>query len=1062
MWKPTKILTYSTKDKEWTKTEFNTFKEWRDFILSQWKWPGEYNFHTDVWCEAAHKFTKTGRYCDFHPNSKEYKNFWLLERRKCEQGIIVDGIYISPDIYFFWNYCRIPNKLKEEETFPDPWDGHYHLDLYYLLAELHGEDGAGTKSRQKGISLYQMARITRRLWFGKKFMLKVVSEEEEYVLGEWGIMQTYRNHLNNHTGWYRTFTPDESLNWEQKRQVTEGTVNKKAIYKGNFSKVKGLTTKMNVTKAVGGCMIKGEQVYTTEGLKNIEDIKIGDYVFGIDGQQKKIIQLFTGIDDIYKVKQKYGEDYYVNSQHKLVLFTENKRFKNQIITPTVNEWLELSKIKRFERSYSGIKINKPLCFNQQNIKIDPYLLGLWLGDGYSGRPTIIINNSDDPEILSYIRNKDWNQDITISRKEEKRYNKEMYTVHFKNSSGAKKDNWFFNFLRDYNLIDNKHIPKEYLYNDLSIRLELLAGIIDTDGTYIKEKNEYEISSSNKHFLEEIKILCTTLGMYSTIRTVKSKSHSIKNKIIKETEYYILRIYTAKDLIIPCKVKRKKGVIRNREANRTPISIEYYGKETYYGFECEDHLYVLKDGTITHNSAKEIYVTEAGINKKLLKIKEFVDPNMKMGNVKTGMFIAIGATGELKDAEGLMELCFNPKAHNIRPIKDVFTGSDNDIGFFFPEEWNYTHQDDDTGEIIVCYDKYGNSNVELAVKLIEQEDAKQKNKKDPASYRLWKSQHPRTMQDAFDQREDNPFPTDKLKEQEFLLIPKKPIIVELTRDINGKIIHKFSNDVPVSKLKPNPLEDNRGAIIIDEFPIDKPPFGLYYAGVDPIFDIDTQTSRSLMAIRIWIGTHERDGKIVEPYPVAYYTGRHKDAKKTYQICCDLIEWYNARTAVECNVKDFIEWMIKENKSRYLMRRRELTVINELTPNSTINDEIGVRMEGKFKDRCLEKYITWLNTHIGTKFNLETGDSQEVYNTSKVNDPMLIKEMLRFDFKKNTDRIVADMLALIAAQTDTNRHIITSMKNPFEQQPKKTISKLPSSFKAPQRNSLTKLSSPFAKR
>ena len=72
------------------------------------------------------------------------------------------------------------------------------------------------------------------------------------------------------------------------------------------------------------------------------------------------------------------------------------------------------------------------------------------------------------------------------------------------------------------------------------------------------------------------------------------------------------------------------------------------------------------------------------------------------------------------------------------------------------------------------------------------------------------------------------------------------------------------------------------------------------------------------------------------------------------------------------------------------------------------------------------------------------------------------MLRFDFKKNTDRIVADMLALIAAQTDTNRHIITSMKNPFEQQPKKTMSKLPSSFKAPQRNSLTKLSSPFSKR
>lgn len=714
MWKPQKILTLNTSTKEWTKTEFSSFKQWRDFVLSMWKEPGEYNFkNTEYWREAAAKFEKDKTYCDYHHTSKEYKEHWLLERRKCEQGIIIDGVYISPDVYFFWNYCRIPNKIEGKETFPEIWDGHYHLDLYYQLSELFSEDVAGCKSRQKGYSLYQMSRMARKLWFGNKFTLKVVAQEEEYVLGEWSILQTYRNHINDHTGWYRSFSPDESLNWEQRRLVTEGTTNKKSVYKGNFSKIKGLTTKMNVTKAVGG------------------------------------------------------------------------------------------------------------------------------------------------------------------------------------------------------------------------------------------------------------------------------------------------------------------------------------------------------------TSREIYVTEAGINKKLLKVKEYVDPNMKMGNVKTGLFVAMGAVGETSDAADLQELCFNPKGHNIRVIKRIREGKEEETGFFFPEEWNYTHQDEDTGEIIRCYDKDGNSNITLAVELIEKEDIKQKTKKDPISYRLWKSQHPRTLQDAFDQREDNPFPTEFLKEQQRLLIGEKRIIVSLEKDFHGKITHKFSDDIPISKLKPNPNEDNRGAVVVYEFPIDKPPFGLYYAGVDPIFNMDTSTSGSLMAARIWIGTHERDGKIVEPYPVCEYIGRHKNVRDTYQIVSLMIEWYNARSAIENNVKDFIEWMIRQGKSRYMMRRRELTVISEMSQNSTIRDEIGVRMEANFKQRALEKYIAWLQTPISTSFDLETGEGHDIYNVIKLRDPMLIKEMLQFTPKLNTDRIVADLLALIAVQSDTNRHIITGIRNPFKESPKKTISKLPSAFVTQKSNHFKRLPSPFRK-
>ena len=1046
MWQPESILTFDTKTKEWSKTKFDTFSQYRSYILSMWKTPGEYNFrNTEYWIQPGIKFQKDKRYCDYHPKSKEYKQFWLEERRKCIQGIIVDDRWISPDMYFFWNYCPIFDKLQNDVRLPRIWDSHYHYDLHCQLAFLFGEDVAMTKSRQKGVSLYHVARMTRKLWFNKKNTLKIVGHEEIYVQDEWSIMEGYRNHLNEHTGWYRHFSPSESLNWEQKREVTEGVTSKKKIFKGNKSKIKGLTTKMNVTKAVGGCMRKGEQVFTTEGLKNIENIKIGDYVFGIDGKQKKVIRLFTGEDDIYKIKQKYGEDYHVNGDHKLVLQTGNKRFKNKIITPTVKEWIELSKHSTYKRSYSGIKINTPLEFNKQEIKIDPYLLGVWLGDGYSRSARIIVNKTKDPEILDFLKNSDWSQSISIRRKESKRYNEEIYIVGFKNSNSFKKDNLFLNELRLYNLINNKHVPKEYIFNTPEIRLNLLAGLIDTDGTYNKKRQCYEISSSKKDFIYDVKFLCTSLGIYNSVRKVKSKSHPVKENLIKESHYYILRLTVPENLTIPTKVKRKQSIIKRKKIiGVTPVEIEKIGYERYYGFECEDHLYVLKDGTITHNSASEIYITEAGVNPKLKKIKEFVDPNMKMGNVKTGLFCAAGAVGELKDCEDLMEYCFNPKKHNIRAVKDIFSGTMDDIAFFFPEEWNYTYQDEETGEVIICYDKDGNSDIELARSLIQKEDLRQRQK-DEQSYKLWKSQHPRTLQDAFDQREDNPFPTEMLKEQEFLVLNKKEITVELVRDINGKITHKFSDRTPIAKLKPNPNEDNRGVIVVREFPIDKPPFGLYYAGVDPIYNLDTSTSSSLMSVRIWIGTHEKDGKISEPYPVAWYIGRHPNVRNTYQICIDLIEWYNARTAVESNVKDFTEWCIREGKSKYLMRRRELTVINEMFPNSTIQDEIGVRMTGDFKNRALERYIAWLQTPIATSFNMETGEGKDIYNVSKISDPLLIKEMLRWTPKLNTDRLVSDMLALIACQSDTNRHVITSLKNPLEVPKNPYEKKLTSVFK-----------------
>lgn len=127
--------------------------------------------------------------------------------------------------------------------------------------------------------------------------------------------------------------------------------------------------------------------------KKIQDIKIGDKVLGINGKPAKVIKTCSGIDDLYKVHQKFGIDYIVNSKHKL--YFEDRYKDPKIITVTAPEYFELTESKRrtlYGKSTDGVS-------GKRNFEIDPYYLGVWLGDGYGKNPNrIIVNMDKDPEI----------------------------------------------------------------------------------------------------------------------------------------------------------------------------------------------------------------------------------------------------------------------------------------------------------------------------------------------------------------------------------------------------------------------------------------------------------------------------------------------------------------------------------------------------------------------------------------------------------------------------------------------------------------------------------------
>jgi hypothetical protein len=416
---------------------------------------------------------------------------------------------------------------------------------------------------------------------------------------------------------------------------------------------------------------------------------------------------------------------------------------------------------------------------------------------------------------------------------------------------------------------------------------------------------------------------------------------------------------------------------------------------------------------------DLFCEEAGIAPNLDKVLEFAEAATKMGGVKTGHVIVSGAVGELKDCAPLEAIAFAPEKNGFLGVTDIFSEVPHDekICFFFPDYWNYLAIDEE-GNPVKCYDEDGNSDIELAKEYLLKEEEKQKTKD---NFILWKSQHPWNLQDAFAIREDNIFPTRIVKDHQTLLRQTyNPLTVKLLEN-NGQISHELSYDPPVSTLKINPTKDNRGVIEIDELPIDNPPWGLYYAGVDPIRQTNTVTSKSLMSVYIMKASHvDSKGRMVADFPVARYTGRFPTWEETYEVSMRLCRYYNARVAVESNVTGFHEWAIQKNYGYYFMHRKEIYLLNEWMPNSTIQNEIGIRMEGEFKKKALDFAVAYVDEIISSYE--KDGEKQYIYGVSRLRDIMLMEEMLKFTAKLNTDRIVSFTLALIAARSSTNRSLV----------------------------------------
>lgn len=397
---------------------------------------------------------------------------------------------------------------------------------------------------------------------------------------------------------------------------------------------------VQMATGLGKCFEKGTPILMYDGtIKSVEDIREGDFVMGWDSCPRKVKGLAHGQEMMYRIDRPKHNPYVVNESHILSLcitdLSNSRKHKGvcdcfgnrygagDICNIEVKDYLKCS--NSFKHVAKGFC--KEVEFDSQPIPVDAYFVGLWLGDGTSRALNI---TTEDDEIFDYIQDFASKNDMIVRKDESSNAgNASTYCL----SSNYKRTT-----IREYfrkNLFENKHIPNEYLYNSKEVRLQLLAGLLDTDGYLNKDdRHTFEFCTKDANLQNQVAFLCRSLGF-----TAKCFVRH-NNKYNKD--FYYLSIFGRTELI-PTKIARKKAVSSASAKNNLVhgIKVTPVGIGEYYGFELEgsDRMFLLGDCTVVHNTVTFANMKRQGRMLILSHREELVNQPLKYFDCSTGIEMA---------------------------------------------------------------------------------------------------------------------------------------------------------------------------------------------------------------------------------------------------------------------------------------------------------------------------------------------------------------------------------------------------------------------------------------
>lgn len=346
---------------------------------------------------------------------------------------------------------------------------------------------------------------------------------------------------------------------------------------------------------VGKCLHPDTPVMLYDGtVISAKDVKVGDQLMGDDSDPRNVLSTCTGTDEMYKIVPTKGDPYVVNSPHILSLKMStrgSKMYKQRhVYDIPVNEFLKMG--KSLQKDLKGYKVG--VDFDYQPIFFDPYMLGYWLGDGSSDSSRI---TTQEDEVIDYFKRELPFYGLRIHKVKNTSIE---YTIA-KEKNGMEK-NFMTKFLEDENLLFNKHVPKSFLCNTRSVRLQVLAGLLDSDGHYEITNKVYEFVNKSKQLFDDFVFLCRSLGY--ACNGGPCQKYCWYNGEKREGTYYRCNVSgnDMDEIPVLCFRKKAEKRIQIKDPLITGIKIEPMGVGEYCGFQIDgNRRFLLGDFTVTHNT-----------------------------------------------------------------------------------------------------------------------------------------------------------------------------------------------------------------------------------------------------------------------------------------------------------------------------------------------------------------------------------------------------------------------------------------------------------------------------
>lgn len=357
----------------------------------------------------------------------------------------------------------------------------------------------------------------------------------------------------------------------------------------------------------GKCLAKGTPVLMFDGrVLPVEKVRVGDRLMGPDSTPRTVASLAHGEEEMFRVTPTKGDHYTVNRSHILSLRITGmagKRISDSlgrlhssgdIVDISVDDYLASS--ATFRHCAKGWRTGVEFT-GAMETPIPAYILGSWLGDGSSRYPMLF--NNDEEVVQEWRR---YAASVGLSLSKEPCGTVGTYRV---SSGDPQQPNQMMRDLRELNLLQNKHIPDEYLTACRNTRLEVLAGLVDTDGCI--SCGCFDLVFVNERLANDTAYLARSLGMAAYVYPCRKRCTNTD----VWGDYFRIRI-SGELSVVPCRIPRKRAALRTqkKDVSSVGISVSSVGVGEYFGFVLDgDRRFLLGDFTVTHNTVCALSVIQ---------------------------------------------------------------------------------------------------------------------------------------------------------------------------------------------------------------------------------------------------------------------------------------------------------------------------------------------------------------------------------------------------------------------------------------------------------------------